>query len=76
MAPSKRVVPRDTPRQLGGGLSHKRFDSDSLREQRAAFDVLRKQSPVRREIEGLKVRIEGASPELARIVVALGAVAV
>jgi erythronate-4-phosphate dehydrogenase len=45
-------------------------------EQRAAFDVLRKQYPVRREIEGLKVRIEGASPELARIVVALGAVAV
>ncbi|WP_322844247.1 4-phosphoerythronate dehydrogenase PdxB [Pseudomonas sp. B33.4] len=45
-------------------------------EQRAAFDVLRKQYPVRREIEGLKVRIEGASPELARIVAALGAVAV
>jgi erythronate-4-phosphate dehydrogenase len=45
-------------------------------EQRAAFDVLRKQYPVRREIEGLKVRIEGASPALARIVAALGAVAV
>ncbi|KII28074.1 4-phosphoerythronate dehydrogenase PdxB [Pseudomonas fluorescens] len=45
-------------------------------EQRAAFDVLRKQYPVRREIEGLKVRIEGESPELARIVAALGAVAV
>ncbi|MGY1889127.1 4-phosphoerythronate dehydrogenase PdxB [Pseudomonas sp. SDT291_1_S447] len=45
-------------------------------EQRAAFDVLRKQYPVRREIEGLKVRIEGASPELARIVAALGAVAI
>ncbi|WP_405123170.1 4-phosphoerythronate dehydrogenase PdxB [Pseudomonas sp. M20] len=45
-------------------------------EQRAAFDVLRKQYPVRREIEGLKVRIEGASPELAKIVAALGAVAV
>lgn len=45
-------------------------------EQRAAFDVLRKQYPVRREIEGLKVRIEGESPALARIVAALGAVAV
>ncbi|QHC96829.1 4-phosphoerythronate dehydrogenase PdxB [Pseudomonas sp. R84] len=45
-------------------------------EQRAAFDVLRKQYPVRREIEGLKVRIEGVSPALAKIVAALGAVAV
>ncbi|TKJ80151.1 4-phosphoerythronate dehydrogenase PdxB [Pseudomonas koreensis] len=45
-------------------------------EQRAAFDVLRKRYPVRREIEGLKVRIEGESPALARIVAALGAVAV
>ena len=45
-------------------------------EQRAAFDVLRKQYPVRREIEGLKVRIEGESPALAKIVAALGAVTV
>jgi erythronate-4-phosphate dehydrogenase len=45
-------------------------------EQRAAFDVLRKQYPVRREIEGLKVRIEGESPALSKIVAALGAVAV
>ncbi|MCL9802627.1 4-phosphoerythronate dehydrogenase PdxB [Pseudomonas sp. AKS31] len=45
-------------------------------EQRAAFDVLRKQYPVRREIEGLKVRIEGESPALRQIVAALGAVAV
>ncbi|MBC3208298.1 4-phosphoerythronate dehydrogenase PdxB [Pseudomonas sp. SWRI111] len=45
-------------------------------EQRTAFDVLRKQYPVRREIEGLKVRIEGASPALRQIVAALGAVAV
>ena len=44
--------------------------------QRAAFDVLRKQYPVRREIEGLPVRIEGESPALAKIVAALGAVAV
>ncbi len=45
-------------------------------EQRAAFDMLRKQYPVRREIEGLKVRIEGASPVLRQIVAALGAVSV
>ncbi|RBL69956.1 4-phosphoerythronate dehydrogenase PdxB [Pseudomonas sp. MWU13-2625] len=45
-------------------------------EQRAAFDVLRKQYPVRREIEGLKVRIDGNSPQLQKIVAALGAVAV
>lgn len=48
----------------------------SVAEQRAAFDVLRKQYPVRREIEGLKVRIEGASPVLRQIVAALGAVSV
>ncbi|MBC8995934.1 4-phosphoerythronate dehydrogenase PdxB [Pseudomonas sp. N40(2020)] len=45
-------------------------------EQRAAFDVLRKQYPVRREIEGLKVRIDGNSPVLQQIVAALGAVAI
>lgn len=45
-------------------------------EQRRAFDVLRKQYPVRREIEGLRVRIEGQSPALRQIVAALGAVAV
>ncbi|MFJ4195655.1 4-phosphoerythronate dehydrogenase PdxB [Pseudomonas sp. NPDC089534] len=44
--------------------------------QRAAFDALRKGYPVRREIEGLKVKIEGESPALLQIVAALGAVAV
>ena len=48
----------------------------SVAEQRAAFDVLRKQYPVRREIEGLKVRIEGASPALRQIVAALGAITI
>lgn len=48
----------------------------NIAEQRAAFDVLRKQYPVRREIEGLQVRIEGEAPALAQIVAALGAVAV
>ncbi|MGF6316645.1 4-phosphoerythronate dehydrogenase PdxB [Pseudomonas frederiksbergensis] len=45
-------------------------------EQRAAFDALRKHYPLRREIDGLKVRIEGDSPALQRIVAALGASAV
>ncbi|MGN8143696.1 4-phosphoerythronate dehydrogenase PdxB [Pseudomonas sp. 22105] len=48
----------------------------SVGEQRAAFDLLRKQYPSRREIEGLKVRIEGDSPALRQIVTALGAMAV
>ncbi|MBB6153793.1 erythronate-4-phosphate dehydrogenase [Pseudomonas sp. JAI115] len=48
----------------------------NVTEQRAAFDVLRKQYPLRREIEGLKVRIDGDSPQLQQIVSALGAVAV
>ncbi|MGA5589662.1 4-phosphoerythronate dehydrogenase PdxB [Pseudomonas siliginis] len=45
----------------------------NVAEQRTAFDVLRKQYPVRREIEGLKVRIEGDAPVLRQIVEALGA---
>ncbi|WP_085695286.1 MULTISPECIES: 4-phosphoerythronate dehydrogenase PdxB [unclassified Pseudomonas] len=49
---------------------------DDVGAQRAAFDALRKGYPVRREIEGLKVRIEGESPALRQIVAALGAVAV
>jgi erythronate-4-phosphate dehydrogenase len=42
-------------------------------EQRLAFDALRKHYPPRREIEGLKVSINGQSDVLARIVQALGA---
>jgi len=45
----------------------------NVNEQRAAFDALRKHYPLRREIDGLKVRIEGDSPALQRIVAALGA---
>ena len=40
--------------------------------QRAAFDQLRKAYPVRREIEGLTVRIDGDAPELERVLRALG----
>ncbi|WP_095082257.1 4-phosphoerythronate dehydrogenase PdxB [Pseudomonas sp. Irchel s3h17] len=45
-------------------------------EQRTAFDLLRKHYPERREIDGLKVRIEGDSPALRQIVTALGAQAI
>ncbi|PAU53625.1 4-phosphoerythronate dehydrogenase PdxB [Pseudomonas sp. PICF141] len=48
----------------------------NVNEQRAAFDALRKHYPLRREIDGLKVRIEGDSPALQQIVAALGASAV
>lgn len=41
--------------------------------QRAAFDALRKAYPVRREITGLKVRVEGQAPLLRRYVQGLGA---
>ncbi|MFA1029589.1 Erythronate-4-phosphate dehydrogenase [Pseudomonas syringae pv. helianthi] len=44
--------------------------------QRLAFDALRKHYPPRREIEGLKVRLEGESQALAQLVRALGAVLV
>ncbi|WP_460116887.1 4-phosphoerythronate dehydrogenase PdxB [Pseudomonas sp. S2_C03] len=53
----------DFRRSLGG----------SVGEQRAAFDVLRKNYPPRREIDGLQVRIEGDSPPLRAMVLALGA---
>ena len=45
----------------------------NVSEQRAAFDALRKHYPLRREIDGLKVRIDGDSPALQQIVAALGA---
>ncbi|MHC8321369.1 4-phosphoerythronate dehydrogenase PdxB [Pseudomonas sp. GB2N2] len=48
----------------------------SVNEQRAAFDLLRKQYPARREIDGLLVRVEGDAPEVLKIVAALGATAV
>jgi erythronate-4-phosphate dehydrogenase len=48
----------------------------NVSEQRAAFDALRKHYPLRREIDGLQVRVEGDSPVLREMVVALGAVAV
>ncbi|MBI6923512.1 MULTISPECIES: 4-phosphoerythronate dehydrogenase PdxB [Pseudomonas] len=47
--------------------------SEDVQQQRAAFDALRKHYPPRREIEGLSVGIRGSSPELARLIDALGA---
>ena len=40
------------------------------------FDALRKHYPVRREIEGLAVHIQGESPALGQLVKALGGVLV
>ena len=48
----------------------------TVEEQRKAFDLLRKHYPVRREIDGLKVRINGESMALSQIVAALGAEAI
>ncbi|MCO7515079.1 4-phosphoerythronate dehydrogenase PdxB [Pseudomonas guariconensis] len=50
--------------------------SDVPAEQRAAFDLLRKHYPQRREIEGLKVHLNGDAPQLAQVVSALGGVLV
>lgn len=50
--------------------------SEDPSEQRAAFDLLRKQYPVRREIEGLAVRVQGDAPQLVQAINALGAVLV
>ena len=48
----------------------------SVQEQKLAFDGLRKHYPLRREIEGLPVHIEGESVALKQLVKALGAVLV
>ncbi|MGE8408874.1 MAG: 4-phosphoerythronate dehydrogenase PdxB [Pseudomonas sp.] len=48
--------------------------SDDPQQQRANFDLLRKQYPVRREIEGLRLRIDGESAALKQIATALGCV--
>ena len=48
----------------------------SVQEQKLAFDGLRKNYPVRREIEGLAVHVDGDSVALKQLVKALGAVLV
>ncbi|MDF0732463.1 4-phosphoerythronate dehydrogenase PdxB [Pseudomonas entomophila] len=50
--------------------------SEDVSAQRAAFDLLRKHYPARREIEGLAVHLHGESPQLAQMVSALGGVLV
>ncbi|MBF8731927.1 4-phosphoerythronate dehydrogenase PdxB [Pseudomonas guariconensis] len=50
--------------------------SEDPAEQRAAFDLLRKHYPQRREIEGLAVHLRGEAPQLAQMVCALGGVLV
>ncbi|MET1076451.1 MAG: 4-phosphoerythronate dehydrogenase PdxB [Pseudomonas sp.] len=41
--------------------------------RRAAFDALRKHYPPRREIDGLRVRLDGPAPALEQLIEALGA---
>ncbi|MDA7085725.1 4-phosphoerythronate dehydrogenase PdxB [Pseudomonas sp. SA3-5] len=41
--------------------------------QRAAFDALRKHYPMRREIDGLSVKLQGDAPQLVQMIRALGA---
>lgn len=41
--------------------------------RRAAFDALRKHYPMRREIDGLRVGVQGDAPQLVRLIKALGA---
>ncbi len=41
--------------------------------RRAAFDALRKHYPMRREIDGLRVGLQGEAPQLVQLVKALGA---
>ncbi|MNG21270.1 Erythronate-4-phosphate dehydrogenase [compost metagenome] len=41
--------------------------------RRAAFDGLRKHYPMRREIDGLRVHMQGEAPQLLQLVRALGA---
>lgn len=48
----------------------------NVQEQKLAFDALRKHYPVRREIEGLHVHLEGESMALQQLVKALGGVLV
>ncbi|MBJ9977250.1 4-phosphoerythronate dehydrogenase PdxB [Pseudomonas sp. S75] len=48
--------------------------SEDVQVQREAFDLLRKRYPLRREIEGLAVRVPEGAPRLAQVVNALGAV--
>lgn len=59
------------PRRDDADFRRSLTDNDA--QQRSAFDALRKGYPTsRREIEGLRVRLDGYSPDLRKIVEALG----
>ncbi|WP_413794782.1 MULTISPECIES: 4-phosphoerythronate dehydrogenase PdxB [unclassified Pseudomonas] len=57
----------------GDDANFRRSLVGTVDEQRRAFDALRKLYPPRREIDSLKVRIDGQSAALQQIVTALGA---
>ncbi len=56
----------------GDDANFRRSLVGTVGEQRSAFDALRKHYPPRREIDSLKVGIEGQSAALQQIVTALG----
>lgn len=59
------------PRRDDADFRRKLTDNDA--QQRSAFDALRKGYPTsRREIEGLRVRLDGYSPDLRKLAQALG----
>ncbi|EIK94903.1 erythronate-4-phosphate dehydrogenase [Pseudomonas sp. M47T1] len=59
------------PRRDDADFRRSLTDNDA--RQRLAFDALRKQYPTsRREIEGQRVRLDGYSPDLRKVVLALG----
>ncbi len=59
------------PRRDDADFRRSLTDNDA--RQRGAFDALRKNYPTsRREIEGLRVRLDGYSPDLRKVVLALG----
>ncbi|CAH0302471.1 4-phosphoerythronate dehydrogenase PdxB [Pseudomonas brassicacearum] len=60
----------------GDDANFRRSLVGTVSEQRSAFDALRKHYPPRREIDSLKVCIDGQSADLQQIVTALGATAI
>ncbi|MGG2396124.1 4-phosphoerythronate dehydrogenase PdxB [Pseudomonas sp. SH1-B] len=59
------------PRRDDADFRRSLMGDDTAR--RTAFDRLRKHYPVRREIDGLRVRMQGEAPQLVELVRALGA---
>jgi erythronate-4-phosphate dehydrogenase len=59
------------PRRDDAGF-RRSLQGDSA-SRRAAFDALRRHYPMRREIDGLSVKLQGDAPQLVQMIKALGA---